>query len=211
MGQRGVEVQQPQGPPWANEPAAGPRSEQATIDRFLQLRPAVLEVMRAATSASLRETLGSITSHQLQLVARLPEDGLTMQQVAAVLGISGPAACTLVDRLVSRGLGERRADGHDRRVVRVVATEQGRRLARRYDAAQHDGAAALLARLTRRQAGALIEVMEAIAGGPPIRDEASMAASGAGSAPGAGSALGRGGGTPRELLASATAGRANPR
>src|SRR5215210_7263089 len=56
------------------------------------------------------------------------EEGLRMRELARKLGGSFSNATVLVDRLVDRGLVERLADPHDRRVVLVRATEEGRQL-----------------------------------------------------------------------------------
>jgi DNA-binding MarR family transcriptional regulator len=54
-------------------------------------------------------------------------DGLTMGEVASVVGMSNGWASRVVEELVSAGLAERVADPHDRRVVhvRLVASSLG--------------------------------------------------------------------------------------
>lgn len=56
------------------------------------------------------------------------EEGIRMRALARKLGGSFSNATVLVDRLVDRGLVERRADPQDRRVVLVRSTGEGRRL-----------------------------------------------------------------------------------
>jgi DNA-binding MarR family transcriptional regulator len=51
-----------------------------------------------------------------------------MSDVAEGLGISFPAATKTIDRLVRKGLAGRSEDPHDRRVVRIRLTEEGRTL-----------------------------------------------------------------------------------
>lgn len=58
-------------------------------------------------------------------VAAEPE-GQKMLEIARRLEIKLPAMSQIVDRLVRRGMVERRADPNDRRVVRLVLTEEAR-------------------------------------------------------------------------------------
>lgn len=51
-----------------------------------------------------------------------------MSDVAEGLSISFPAATKTIDRLVRKGLASRAEDPHDRRVVRIRLTEQGKQL-----------------------------------------------------------------------------------
>ena len=59
------------------------------------------------------------------------EKQIRMRELARRLGGSFSNATVLVDRLVDRGLVERRAEPQDRRVVLVRTTEDGRRLIER--------------------------------------------------------------------------------
>ena len=56
------------------------------------------------------------------------EEGMRMRDLARRLGGSFSNTTVLIDRLVERGLAERLAEPHDRRVVLVRATKEGRRL-----------------------------------------------------------------------------------
>ncbi len=54
-----------------------------------------------------------------------------MSDVAEGLGISFPAATKTIDRLVRKGFANRSEDPHDRRVVRIRLTEDGKSLVNR--------------------------------------------------------------------------------
>jgi DNA-binding MarR family transcriptional regulator len=142
----------------------GPRRRDRVVERFLELRPTVLARMQASVPADLQAELGTATPHQLQALVLLPEDGLTMHDLAGRLRISGPAACTLADRLVSQDLAQRLASPGDRRIVRLAPTDKGRALAERYREAQRRAVAALLRSLDDRQVAAWVDIMETLAG-----------------------------------------------
>lgn len=133
------------------------------VDAFLEIRPAVVSRLQAAVPEELRTELGVVTAHQLQAISQLPADGLTMHELASALKVSGPAACTLADRLVGRGLAGRMPDPADRRVVRLVPTSEGRALAKRYEEAQRLTLAAMLEKLSDDQLAAFVDIMESLA------------------------------------------------
>lgn len=135
------------------------------VERVLALRPAVVARMQAAVPPDLQAELGNATAHQLQAVLRLPEEGMSMRELATTLGISGAAASALADRLVAHGMVERSASPCDRRVVRLVPTAKGRDLGERFREAQRRAIQALLERLQERQVEALVEIMETIVAG----------------------------------------------
>lgn len=64
---------------------------------------------------------------QFHVLAMLLHAGvLPASEIGRRLGISRPHVTSLVDKLISSGLAERRHDEQDRRVVRIAATEKGR-------------------------------------------------------------------------------------
>ena len=100
-------------------------------------------------AATLAELLQELTSHtpagvmrymrqwasgplsliHLNVLTVLDGDGpTTMRGLAEALDVSQASATGIVDRMRQRGLVERESDPDDRRVVRVVLTETGRRL-----------------------------------------------------------------------------------
>ena len=91
-----------------------------------------------------------------------PENALTPGDLARDMMMSPPAMTNRIDRLVVRGLVERRADPDDRRALRVALTGEGRALAdkavethlaaeeellKQLDQAERDQLASLLARI----------------------------------------------------------------
>jgi DNA-binding MarR family transcriptional regulator len=135
----------------------------AAVERFLELRPAVVARMQASIPAELRAELKPITLHQLQALSTLPAEGMTMHELASSLKISGATASALADRLVAQDLVRRATDPTDRRVVRLVPTAKGRSLARRHREAQRRAVAGLLNLLSDEQVAAWLDIMETLA------------------------------------------------
>lgn len=69
-----------------------------------------------------------LTLQQAQALRILRREALTTGKLAEVLGISAPAITQLTDRLVRKGLIERRNCVEDRRCVIVALTERGSEL-----------------------------------------------------------------------------------
>lgn len=134
------------------------------VERYLELRPLVRARMEAVVPAELHEEFSRLTSRQLRALLCLPQEGLTMRQLAETLGVMAATASVLADRLVAQGLVERRPEECDRRVVRLVPTASGARLAERANRAQRQVAEALFRQLRDDQVGAFLDAMEAMAG-----------------------------------------------
>jgi DNA-binding MarR family transcriptional regulator len=69
-----------------------------------------------------------MSTPQLKALLLISEEEIRMRELARKLGGSFSNATVLVDRLVERGLVERRDDPEDRRVVLVRVTEKGQHL-----------------------------------------------------------------------------------
>lgn len=131
--------------------------------RYLELRPVIRAHMTAVVPAELQKEFESVTPHQLRALVLLSDVGLTMNKLAQALGVTGATATILADRLVSQGLAARESDPSDRRVVRLVASDTGRKLARRYSMVQLRAAEKLFELLSDEQVAAIIDVMETLA------------------------------------------------
>lgn len=141
----------------------GSKHRAFAVERLLELRPTVLKRMQASVPPDVQAELGAATPHQLEALARLPDAGLTMHQLAASLAVSGAAACALADRLVAQDLAERLTDRDDRRIIRLAPTGKGRALAERHREAQRRVLTGLVERLDDRQVLAWLDIMETLA------------------------------------------------
>ncbi|MGH9063629.1 MAG: MarR family transcriptional regulator [Acidimicrobiales bacterium] len=145
---------------------------ESAVERYLELRPAVLARMTASVPDELRAECKSVTAHQLRALGLLTTGGLTMHELAGKLGVSGATASVLADRLVAHGLAERDDDPSDRRVVRLVPTGSGASLAARHREGQRRSVKALLERLSDGQVAAWLEIMETLAADDEARPPA---------------------------------------
>lgn len=93
----------------------------------------------------------------------------SMGHLAGETGLSGSGLTAVVDRLVERGLLERRRSDQDRRVVRVGLTARGRHLHEQAREHRRRFAEAMLAPLDDREQTLFLELMHKIAqaGQPP--------------------------------------------
>lgn len=157
-------------------PSAPAARRAQAVARFLELRPAVWAMMRASVPDELRAGFDSLTARQLQALALLPDEGLSMHQLATALSITPATATTLAGRLVGQGLALRRPSAEDRRVVRLAPTGRGREMARRYWQVQHQAADVIFDRLTQEQAESLLSLMEILAADTASLDEAARSA-----------------------------------
>ncbi|NLG68943.1 MAG: MarR family transcriptional regulator [Firmicutes bacterium] len=125
----------------------------------------VPQVMRAIRAEMRRHADPQLSVPQFRLLAYLGRSpGASLGDVAAHLGVTNPTASAMVERLVRRGLVERKAHPDERRRVALRLTalgsarlDQARRLTR-----QH--LAGLLARLSDRQRLCLQEGLRALRG-----------------------------------------------
>jgi DNA-binding MarR family transcriptional regulator len=78
------------------------------------------------------EGLAKVTPEQFGVLSQMLDRGsLSMSELAIARNVALNTATSLVDRLVTAGLVERRRDPSDRRVVRVVVTAKGTALMER--------------------------------------------------------------------------------
>lgn len=84
----------------------------------------------------------------------------SQRELARRLGVDGATLVATIDRLAGRGLVERSAAAHDRRVKLIVLTEEGRRLAERVRRASGELRRLMLERIDARRVAAAADVLE---------------------------------------------------
>jgi DNA-binding MarR family transcriptional regulator len=84
---------------------------------------------------------------------------ISVKELGEELNMSLPNASRTVDALLQRGLVERREDEQDRRVKRVGATDEARRVIDRVDTARLQGLEAWAAELSPVQRQALLDAL----------------------------------------------------
>ena len=94
---------------------------------------------------------GSFSLIHLNVLTLLEAEGpLSMSRLAEDLDVSVASMTGIADRMVKRGLVERRHDEHDRRVVLVSPTPEGARVFEDLDQRRRDGLTAILGTPHRR-------------------------------------------------------------
>ncbi|MEW5954188.1 MAG: MarR family transcriptional regulator [Bacillota bacterium] len=81
------------------------------------------------------EEYGINFSQSLILFCLLENDGCSLSEIGSRAQIENSSLTTMVDKLEKEGLVERRADTHNRRIVRLFLTDRGRELGERVHAA----------------------------------------------------------------------------
>jgi DNA-binding MarR family transcriptional regulator len=105
---------------------AGAPIARASVEDLLSWRLVVAaRLVRTMADAMLDSQAGG--SPALGALLRLAdEDGISQAELARRQRVEAPSMCRMVDRLEREGLVRRDRDEHDRRVIRVRITPQGR-------------------------------------------------------------------------------------
>lgn len=140
----------------------------ALIERLVSLQPRMRRRFMNAMAPPPELVSGEfegVTVLQLEVMRRLlDQDGLTMHEVAQVLGVGASGATQLVDRLEQRGLVARMRDSSDRRVYRVVPTERARSLGQQFRDRVRVALDEMLTVLDDAELATYVSIQERIAG-----------------------------------------------
>jgi len=118
---------------------AAPGTERAEIvNDFLASTLIFSTAMTDLIDEQARRVIGkSFTMPQLKLLKLVARtEAGTISDVATFLGVSNAAASKAVDRLVRRGLIERKESENDRRAIRLSLSDDGKRILERYEEIQ---------------------------------------------------------------------------
>ncbi|MCZ2401968.1 MarR family transcriptional regulator [Paenarthrobacter sp. Z7-10] len=118
----------------------------------------------AVVAQSVAEVEDVVTSPQLRVLVLIAARGpQNLGAVAADLGVHPSNATRLCDRLVAGGLIERREDPQDRRFLKLLLSEQGRRLVDQVMSHRREAIAAVIERLPAATRSSLASAMGAFA------------------------------------------------
>jgi DNA-binding MarR family transcriptional regulator len=92
----------------------------------------------ARLSRLLEATDAGLTLPQYRMLSTLNEGGFRSARLAERLAIRKPTATALADGLVAAGYAERESEDGDRRIVRLLITDDGRKALSRANEAYHD-------------------------------------------------------------------------
>lgn len=115
-----------------------------------------------SASAGTRCDLRKVEFTVLALIEQ--NGGLTAAQLAAALAFTPPNMTAWLDRLVQRGLVERRPHPRDKRAMQLHATPAGSTLLHDAMAQIAQSEAQAFARLTKAERGMLLELLQKAAG-----------------------------------------------
>jgi DNA-binding MarR family transcriptional regulator len=140
------------------------KKENFYLSKLDWLGPILVRGLRLLTSV---EALGQefSFSQALVLLALLRQREVRMNELALTLGLSKANATGLVDRLVKKGLVDRRHSEEDRRAVLVRLTPAGTGVARKLAAGQRRGLAQMMRRVPEKNLAVFIETLEQMAMG----------------------------------------------
>jgi DNA-binding MarR family transcriptional regulator len=148
--------------------APGPRP--AAVDSLL----AASRVLVAVAARSLAGVADDVTVPQYRALIVLASRGpQRVADLALHLGVAPPTATRMSDRLVRKGLVERRSGVGDRRVVELALSPAGRRLVDEVTRRRRREIAAILEGVPPQRQAAMVEVLEELveaAGEIPDRD-----------------------------------------
>jgi DNA-binding MarR family transcriptional regulator len=98
--------------------------DQRVNDLMLDIFDKILVTEELALSKGYFKDLSVAEMHTLESIGLY--EAKTMSETAAALGVTTGTLTVAVDRLVRKNYVQRRRDDHDRRVVRVQLTRQGK-------------------------------------------------------------------------------------
>jgi DNA-binding MarR family transcriptional regulator len=131
----------------------------ASLERFGRL----MKSMMLAKAASNPPWSGlNITLPQLRALGLLcnHEHGISGRELAGLLGVGPSAVTPLVDRLVDHGYVRREEDRLDRRITRLLLTEDGMALLQRMTAGRREQMADLLRHLDAEELAVVNQAFE---------------------------------------------------
>lgn len=143
-------------------------AENENIKRILDAFDGISKVFAAMESFPGDASISKPELLALEAVSR--EEGLMMSDLGKRLDISLSTATGIIDRLIEKKLVKRERNGGDRRVVRVVLTDKGRKTNQTYQKQKKDLFGRMLGALDPEEQGELIKILEKIAGA--IKQEA---------------------------------------
>ena len=133
---------------------------------------ALMVHLQKSCNADVFEAFGALelSLTQLKLLQRLENQPrpLTLGEASDLVRVSLPAASRLVDDLVRRGFVERYEDAEDRRMKRVLLTDDGRSVIRRLNAARLDGLVQFVNSLDADERTVLVAALQKLSERPEV-------------------------------------------
>jgi len=137
------------------------------VDRQSLMRDLLAEFAGHTPASTMRYMRhwpgGKLSLVHVQVISLLEADGpQPMRALAEALDVSQASATGIVDRMEQRGLVERQRDDEDRRIVRVILTDEGRKLLAGVADARRDHMVDMLDELTDEELAGYLLGMRAM-------------------------------------------------
>ncbi len=143
-------------------------AEKENIIRILDAFDGISRIFAAMESFPGDASISKPELLALEAISR--EEGLMMSDLGKRLDISLSTATGIIDRLIEKKFVKRERNGGDRRVVRVLLTDKGRKTNQTYQKQKKELFGRMLGALDPQEQGELIKILEKIAGA--IKQEA---------------------------------------
>ncbi len=143
-------------------------AEKENITRILDAFDGISKVFAAMESFSCDASISKPELLALEVISS--EEGLMMSELGKRLDISMSTATGIIDRLIEKNLVKRERNGGDRRIVRVVLTNKGKKTDKEYQTQKKELFSKMLGALDHGEQEELIKILEKIAGA--IKQEA---------------------------------------
>ena len=141
-----------------------PSQEPAPVNAMVAAVVTASRVLVAISARSLAAVEDTLTVPQFRMLVVLDTNGATsLSRLAEQLAVNPSTAMRMVDRLTAAGMVERTADAGDRRVVRLVATEAGRRVVHQVTERRQAEIAQIVAAMPDKHRDAMVQALQAFA------------------------------------------------
>ena len=141
-----------------------PSQEPAPVNAMVAAVVTASRVLVAISARSLAAVEEPLTVPQFRMLVVLDTSGgASLTRLAEQLAVNPSTAMRMVDRLSTAGMVERTPDPEDRRVVRLVATEAGRRVVHAVTERRRAEIAEIVAAMPHEDRGAMVQALQAFA------------------------------------------------
>ncbi|QMU74788.1 MarR family transcriptional regulator [Streptacidiphilus sp. PB12-B1b] len=145
-------------------PDALPSQDPATVNEMVTSVLTASRVLVAISARSLAAVEDTLTVPQFRMLVVLDTNGATsLSRLAEQLAVNPSTAMRMVDRLSAAGMVERTPDPEDRRVVRLVATEPGRRVVHAVTERRQAEITRIVATMPHEHRSAMVRALQAFA------------------------------------------------
>ncbi|MBC3844433.1 MarR family transcriptional regulator [Streptacidiphilus sp. 4-A2] len=145
-------------------PAALPPQDPTTVNEMVASVLTASRVLVAISARSLAAVEDTLTVPQFRMLVVLDTNGATsLSRLAEQLAVNPSTAMRMVDRLNAAGMVERTPDPEDRRVVRLVATEAGRRVVHAVTERRQAEITRIVAAMPPEHRSAMVRALQAFA------------------------------------------------